>query len=156
MFSGDVTAKVEGLANRYPRGNVQLWLVIEQKQRSLRIPVMCNVKVVVPVLVARRPILRGQQITSEDCELKSMDITTFGPHPLFNIDSLIGVRAVRTINPGTIVHTRLLEAIPAIQKGIWWRFLYEKEMLRLRYKVSHGNLVKSVRESGWKIQTAEN
>ncbi|NLL14382.1 MAG: flagellar basal body P-ring formation protein FlgA [Fibrobacter sp.] len=116
-FPGDVTAKVEGLANRYPRGNVQLWLVIEQKQRSLRIPVMCNVKVVVPVLVARRPILRGQQITSEDCELKSMDITTFGPHPLFNIDSLIGVRAVRTINPGTIVHTRLLEAIPAIQKG---------------------------------------
>jgi len=116
-FPGNVTAKVEGLGNRYPRGNVQLWLVLEQQQRSMRIPVMCNVKVVTPVLVARRPILRGQQVTSEDCELKSVDITTFGPKPLFNTDSLTGVRAVRTINPGTILHTRLIETIPAIQKG---------------------------------------
>jgi flagella basal body P-ring formation protein FlgA len=46
-----------------------------------------------------------------------MDITTFGPKPLFNTDSLTGVRAVRTINPGTILHTRLIETIPAIQKG---------------------------------------
>lgn len=114
---GNVTARVEGLGNRYPRGNVQLWLIVEQKQCNIRIPVMCNVKVVTPVLVARRPILRGQQITSQDCELKSMDITTFGPQPLFNTDSLKGVRAVRTINPGTIIHTRLIKAIPAIEKG---------------------------------------
>jgi flagella basal body P-ring formation protein FlgA len=114
---GNVTVKVEGLNNRYPRGNAQLRLIVEQKQRILKIPVMCNVKVVVPVLVARKPILRGQQITSEDYELKPMDITSFGPQPIFNTDSLTGVRAVRTINPGTILHTRLIEAIPAIQKG---------------------------------------
>lgn len=128
---GDVTAKVEGLGNRYPRGNVQLWLIVEQQKRSLRIPVMCNVKVETPVLVARRPILRGQQITSEDFELKSMDITTFGPQPLFNTDSLKGVRALRTINPGTILHTRLIQPVPAIQKGDLVEILVSRGRVRV-------------------------
>lgn len=128
---GNLTAKVEGVGDRYPRGNVQLWLVVQQKQRSLRIPVMCNVKVVTPVLVARRPILRGQQITPEDYEVKSMDITTFGPQPLFNTDSLVGVRAVRTINPGTILHTRLIETIPEIQKGDLVEILVRKGSVKV-------------------------
>jgi len=128
---GDVTARVEGLADRYPRGNVQLWLVVQQKQRSLRIPVMCNVKVVTPVLVAKRSILRGQKITPEDCEVKPMDITTFGPQPLFNTDSLNGIRAVRTINPGTILHLRLIETIPVIQKGDMVEIMVNKGRVRV-------------------------
>lgn len=114
---GKTTAEVVGIESGYPRGNTQLWLIVEQGQRKLRIPVLCNVKVVVPVLVARRPVVRGQEITSEDCELKSVNITGFGPQPLFNDSSLIGMRALRTINPGTILHTRLIEGLPTVDKG---------------------------------------
>lgn len=144
---GKVTADVVGFESGYPRGNIQLWLIVKQGQRKLRIPVLCKVKVVVPVLVARKPVIRGQEVTSEDCELKSVDITGFGPQPLFNASSLAGMRALRTINPGTILHTRLVESLPAVDKGE----LVEILVCKGRVKVAVQGIAREAGKIGEKI-----
>lgn len=142
-----ITVHVEGLQSSYPRGNVQIRLVAEQGLHKINIPVMCNVKVVMPVLVASRLIIRGEQITAKDCELKPMNITGFGPQPLFEMDSLVGVRAVRSINPGTIIHTRLIQAMPEVEKGD----LVEILVCKGRVKVAVQGIAREAGKTGERI-----
>lgn len=116
-LNGSASAEIQGLQNDFPKGHVQVWLNVKQGNRKIRIPVSCNVKVALPVLVARKSIIRGQIISAGDCELKKMDITTFGPEPFSQFDVISGIRAARTINPGTILHARLIQSMPVVEKG---------------------------------------
>lgn len=116
-LSDSILVEVNGLENGYPKGNIQVYLKVRQGHKSIRIPVACNVKVTIPVLVAKNSIIRGQLVTSQDCELRNVDITRFAPQPLFDLNALEGMRAVRTIAPGTIIHNRLIQAVPAVEKG---------------------------------------
>lgn len=117
LLPGSTTYEISGLENPYAKGHVQVWINTTQGQRTIRVPVSCNLKVVLPVLIAKTSIERGQQITPGDCEFKKMDITRFGPEPIFEIGTIRDVRAVRSITAGSIIHTRMIQRMPVIEKG---------------------------------------
>jgi len=108
---------LRGLADCYAKGNIQIELIARQGNRTYRIPVRCKINVSIPVIVACRQIKRGKIVEVEDCEFQKMDITGFGPTPLSSIEDIKNMQALRTIEPGTVIHDRLLKQKPIIEKG---------------------------------------
>ena len=106
-----------GLDNRFSKGNTNVTLKLRQGTRTWRLPVRCRFTVSAPVLVTNAAIGRGQTITPDLCELRTMDITHFAPSPITSPEQLLGKKAARSIDPGTILHDRLLTAIPIVEKG---------------------------------------
>jgi len=113
-----IVAEVTGFSEPFlPKGNVNLWLVIRQCGREYRTPLHCNFTVRATVVIAERTIMRGEMITSAECVLTPMDLTHFTPNPKTVLSAVVGMRAARSINKGTIFHDRVLSAIPAVEKG---------------------------------------
>ena len=125
----------------FPRGHVQLQLIVKQYERILRIPITCLLKISAPVATARHAIIKGKLIDSSDIELTRIDISNFGPDPYFCLQDIIGQKSLRSIGQGTILYNRLLSPIPVVSKGD-----------QLDIKVMHGNVMISVlaiaRENG--------
>jgi flagella basal body P-ring formation protein FlgA len=109
--------KFQQLQNRYPKGESKLALVIEQGTKDYRVPISCYFRVSLPVLVAVNQIDRGSPVLKSDCELRTADITRYGPNPYLTINEVIGKMANRTILPGTILNSQLMKQIPVIEKG---------------------------------------
>jgi len=126
-----LSISVKGLADRFPRGKTQIVLIAEQGSQKNRLNVVCDIRVTVPVLVASGEILRGQIINRENCEIKNLDITRFAPVPFTSFEQLQEMRAARTISSGTIIHSRLLQVIPAVEKGDQVQILFEKGRVKL-------------------------
>lgn len=108
---------LRGLSDCYAKGNTQVELIAKQGNRTYRIPVRCKINVAISVIVACRQIKRGKIVEIEDCEFRKMDITGFGPTPLGSIEDIKNMQALRTIEPGTVIHDRLLKQKPLIEKG---------------------------------------
>jgi len=106
-----------GLSDCYAKGNTQIELITRQGNRTYRIPVRFKINVTIPVIVACRQIKRGKIVEIEDCEFRKMDITGFGPTPLSSIEDIKNMQTLRTIEPGTVIHDRLLKQKPLIEKG---------------------------------------
>lgn len=125
----------------FPRGHIQLQLIAKQRDRAVRIPLSCMIKITAPVAIARHAVIRGKVIDSNDIELTRVDISDFGPDPYYKIEDLVGQKAVRTISQGSIFFNRLLAPIPVVSKGD-----------QLAIKVDKGNVRISVlaiaRENG--------
>lgn len=130
-LNSPVRVKAEGLQNGYPKGRTLLVLLVEQGNRQQKINVRCNFKVRIPVLVSSKMIQRGQPISSQDFEFKEMDITRFAPAPYTEADHIEGMRASRTINPGMILHDRMVQAIPAVDKGDRVQILLQKGRIKV-------------------------
>lgn len=101
----------------YHRGHIQLQFIVNQRERITRIPVSCYIKISAPVVVAKGAVERGKVIDCNDVELKKVDLSGFGPDPYFKIEDLIGQKALRNINRGSILFNKLLAPIPVISKG---------------------------------------
>ena len=101
----------------FPKGNTIVILHVNQGAWSVKVPVHCRFTVSIPVVVARTAIARGELVTTDNCEVRTMDITHFSPNPLRTMSALAGKRASRTIRPGRILHDRMVKIIPVIEKG---------------------------------------
>jgi len=122
-----VVILAEGLHERFPRGKTSLYLAVRQGKRVNRAPVLCLFNVRIPVLVTRNEIGRGRVISDDDCEIRTMDITRFAPQPYRTFSGVQNKKAARTIKPGTILHDRLLLAIPVVEKDDAVSILYSSK-----------------------------
>ncbi|HON09837.1 MAG TPA: flagellar basal body P-ring formation chaperone FlgA [Chitinispirillaceae bacterium] len=122
---------LSGLDNGYSKGSTQLQLTSEQGGQRSKIKITCKIRVTIPVLVSSVEISRGQEFSAENCEMKSIDITRFAPVPFSSFDQLKEKRAARTIAPGTIIHNRLVQSIPVVEKGDQVQIMYDKGRVRL-------------------------
>lgn len=140
-FRGDVQVQLKGLNNPFVKGNFNLLLEVRQGASTNRIPVSCHMQVMAPVLVAVRQIGRGEQLDSQNCVLKTMDITHFAHVPLREIPQAGESEVIRTISQGDIVHEKVLRAVPVVARGDQVQILFSSS----RIKVS---VLGRARESG--------
>lgn len=118
VLNTPVVFSVSGLEeNRFPKGSTMLAVGIQQGRRTFHVALPAKITVKTAVLVASGDILRGQQITAGDWTSSIVDITGFAPEPLYAAEQIEGKRAGRTIRAGTILHDRLFQTIPLIDKG---------------------------------------
>ena len=111
-------SRIQGIERPfYPKGKVNLTLILEQGGKTFRIPVRCTFTVSIPVKVASRDIVRGAILSHDDYETKTIDITHFTPTPICHDSMLTGKKALRSIRKGTILHNRLVSEPPLIEKG---------------------------------------
>jgi flagella basal body P-ring formation protein FlgA len=112
------TASITGLElQRFSKGPTSLNLQIGQGSRAYHSTIRCMVTVKLPVYTALHDIRRGQMISTDDYEVRTVDITRFAPIPVTSAAMLTGKCAARSIRQGTILHDRLLKAVPVIEKG---------------------------------------
>ena len=117
VLNAPVSISFHGMEDRFPKGRTNLTFIMHQGARTNRIPVRCHFSVTLPVVVALNPISRGEVIDADDCVIRRMDITRFAPRPYTSISALQNKRMARSIRAGTILHDRLLFAIPVVEKG---------------------------------------
>ena len=130
-YPGHSVVEVKGLASPYPRGNTRLKLVITQGKTEFTVPVLCKIKVEVPVVIASESIKRDDIIDAGKLELSIMDITAFRYTPYTDISSVTGNIAVKTLSPGTILHKRCIKPVPDVCKGDKVFIILEKGAVRL-------------------------
>ncbi len=111
------SVQLSGSVNSYAKGPVRLTVQLVQGGRSSSVPVVCRIRVTVPVLVASAEIPRGAEFTQNNTTLRRIDITGFSFHPCTHLEDTKGRMALRTVSIGTIMHTGLLRDIPAVRKG---------------------------------------
>ncbi len=105
------------LLTNKPRGQFNLPMKVIQGSKNIRITVNCNLKVVMPVVVASEAIERNSVITSDKCKIESVDITHLGITPYDALDQVVGKKAVRMIQVGQLINKQYVDEIPAIEKG---------------------------------------
>ncbi len=111
-----VSVQITGLSNRYPKGNLNLKLLAKQNSKIYTIPVTCFITVNASVVVAKRPILRGEAINSDNCSIERRDITRFGYEPFSNNAILKDMIASRTIPKDAILYDKYLTKLPIVAK----------------------------------------
>ena len=109
--------KFEGVEDGYPKGNIVLRMIITQGKEKYKISVYCFFSVKIPVIVTKKVVARQELISETNCEIKTMDITRFGPVPFQNMIRIKNMRASRTIKAGTILHERLVKTVPVVSKN---------------------------------------
>jgi len=108
---------LKGLMSPYPKGNIRIKLEISQDETKFTIPVMCKVRVQVPVVCAAETIARNEIINESNLEYVKMDISGFRHTPFCDINAVTGKKAVRILTPGAILHKGCIKAIPDVYKG---------------------------------------
>lgn len=141
-FNAPITANVQGISHKRPRGVQRLSLLITQYGKVKKIPVSCYISVNTKVLIASRNIARGAIIGPDDCELRKSNISRLAVSPYYDIKKAVGQKAMRTINAGTILTDRMLAQLPDVEKGD-----------KLSINISKGNVKISIsgiaRENGF-------
>lgn len=125
-LNGPFTCTISGLQGRFPKGNDNLRLEIRQGAKVFRLTVRCRFTVSCPVLVAKREIARGAVLASDAVEVRTVDLTRFGPTPFTTHNDIAEMKAARTIREGTILHKRLVVSIPVIEKGEPVAIIFER------------------------------
>jgi flagella basal body P-ring formation protein FlgA len=111
-----LTVQVTGLSSRYPKGNVNLKLVVNQYARVYSVPVVCFVTVGTQVIVAKTAIPRGAMLTPDNCVSERKDITHYACNPFTDLSQLNGLIVNRTLQPETILNAKLTTRMPIIGK----------------------------------------
>lgn len=106
-----------GVGDGYPKGNTVVKMMITQGKEKYTIPVYCSFSVKIPVIVTKKDITRQELFSKDNCEIRTMDITRFGPIPFQNLTRIKNMRASRTIKAGTVLHERLVRVIPVVDKN---------------------------------------
>ena len=144
-FNRPLSIEIKGLQDSFPRGALQLQFIATQYARSIRIPLSCRMTITTSVMVAKNDMPRDHIISVIDCESIKKDISRLGPEPFFAMKDVIGKKACRSINSGSILTHQMVKNAPDIYKGD-----------NLSITVSMGNVRISVaavaRENGFKGQ----
>lgn len=82
-----------------------------------RINVPVAVKVQVPVLVTRRPMIRGEMISAADVDVQMRDRATLAASGPTSVDALEGKVLARSLVAGSVVTTTALSAARRIHRG---------------------------------------
>jgi flagella basal body P-ring formation protein FlgA len=128
---GDASVEVSGLDNPLAKGSVPLLLTLRQGSLVTRIPVACKIFVKAPVLVAARPVQRGEEFTEENTMVQLTDITSFAYTPLSRLPKAGTATALRFVSMGGIVHEKMLRAIPLVARGDEVRIHYNGERVKI-------------------------
>ena len=100
------------------KGKVELNLAIRSENRILRnLPLTVNLRVEEPVLVARRPIARGEAIDSSNTALEMRETTQMSDQAMPDPLALRGHQAKATLAEGRVVTPLLVEIPPAVRRG---------------------------------------
>jgi len=128
---GDISVEVSGIDNPRAKGGVRLTLTLRSGTRVYRIPAACKIFVKAPILVAARPIQRGEELTDENTMVQLTDITNFSYTPLTAIPNAGTATALRFVPMGGILHEKALRAIPLVARGDQVRIHYIGERVKI-------------------------
>ncbi|MCL2220304.1 MAG: flagellar basal body P-ring formation chaperone FlgA [Chitinispirillia bacterium] len=128
---GEVSVEVTGIDNPFAKGNTGLTLAVRQGSRVSRIPVPCKISVKAQVLTATRTIQRGEEFSSENSTTQVVDITSFAYTPLRQLPKAGTMTAMRSITAGSVLHDRMLRAIPLVARGDQVRINFIGERVRI-------------------------
>lgn len=109
--------------NVRPRGSALLGLVnvdvdlVETGKVARTVPVMAEVALTLPVVVARRSINRGAMVRAEDLGLEERRFTKIESIGLTSTSALLGHEAKRYIDRGEMVLARDVQAMPLVRRG---------------------------------------
>lgn len=98
-------------------------------KREAQVWVHSEVKLVMPVVVAVRPLVRGEVIGDDDVALEKRELS--GTDCLFRLSDAVGKRVRVSIPPGTALTRKLLVIPPVIKVGDRVSIVAEKGGLRV-------------------------
>jgi flagella basal body P-ring formation protein FlgA len=81
------------------------------------VPLVAQVTMIRPTLVARRAVNQGATLTSSDVELISMTFTRLDELGFTEATEAIGQRARRMLPAGSVIEPSVLEAVPLVMRG---------------------------------------
>jgi len=130
----EVTARRSGPVTVAGTGRVSLQVVPAPRRGSARaipvlvefvrgpvvidtIPVVASVRYYDQVLVATRPIQRGEPLAAEAVNLERREVTSHLNRYVSDPDDLVGKRAKTRIGFGRAIDPRYIETIPTVRKG---------------------------------------
>jgi flagellar basal body P-ring formation protein FlgA len=125
------SVEISGPITRYPKGIVNLRLKAKQNSKSYSVPVVCAVKVIAPVLVARVAISKGTFLTNDNCEIEKKDISHFAYNPLTSYSEMKDLIASRAIARDVIIHDKLTTRFPVIGKDEQVNVMVDKGKIRI-------------------------
>jgi len=109
--------------NVRPRGSALLGLVnfdvdlVETGKVARTVPVMAEVALTLPVVVARRSINRGAMVRAEDLGMEERRFSRIESIGLTATSAVLGHEAKRYIDRGEMVLTRDVQAMPLVRRG---------------------------------------
>ena len=104
--------------NHHYLGNVALLVNFSVDGTPIRkLPLSGKISVKRHVVKAARKIIRGQSIREDDLILIEESSDRLNTDFLSGLDEVAGKRAVRTIQPGQFVTSRMVECPPLVRKG---------------------------------------
>ena len=99
-------------------GNVPLAVELAvDGQPMRRLLVTVRTEVMVPVVLARRPMARYHVITPEDVTVGRMDLVRVPADRLLDPNALVGQRAGRMIPAQTVLTAQMVETPPLVRRG---------------------------------------
>lgn len=108
---------VSGKVDEWERGMVRLSLIVNQNEHIQKIPLVCKVRVSVPVVKASEMITRGETLNENSLYLERADITSLRYMPFTDIKKAAGSVASRSISPGSLIHDFCVKKAPMVKKG---------------------------------------
>ncbi len=99
------------------KGHLRINLELTQHGKHLMVPVVCVLKVVMPVYVACSKLLRNDTLNSQNIVITQKDITFYEKEYFLNQGDIMGRTLARSISQGTILSKDLLAPTIDIQKG---------------------------------------
>lgn len=141
-YTSKENVKILGNVKAYHRGNVRLFLIVEQFGVKRKIPVVCKISVTSPVVVLSGNLSRGDIITKDNTRVEERDITFYRQQPITEKSMVIGRQVNRHLKSGQIVSYRELEKEYLVKKDDVVNLLYSNNRVRLSLKVrarSNGN-----------------
>jgi flagella basal body P-ring formation protein FlgA len=109
--------------NVRPRGSALLGLIsldvdlVEAGKVSRAVPVMAEVTMTRPVVVARRPINRGAMVRAEDLGMEERRFSKIESIGLTATAAILGHEAKRYIDRGEMLLARDVQAMPLVRRG---------------------------------------
>lgn len=101
-----------------PLGLVQLEVDVLAENRIVQtVPLVAQVSMVRPVVLARRSINQGATIRASDVELKPISFMQLDRLGVDDTSVAVGQRAKRFISAGTQIELAMLEQIPLVTRG---------------------------------------
>jgi len=85
------------------------------KPWKLYVPV--KVAVIEPVVVSRRPLVRGQTLQADDVMLEEIDVSRLRKAYFTDAGDVVGLRSKRAVAAGTTLHAGLLQREKLVKRG---------------------------------------
>lgn len=118
--------------NRSPVGSFSVPIIFRLNGEIVsRTWVMAKTRLVIPVVVARYPIRRGEIITEEKLRIIKKDISAIPKGMFVKKEEVIGKRAKTNISVGRIIYKTMVEVPPVIKRGQRVRIVAESDTLKV-------------------------